>query len=48
MSEKVELGRKRNGFNGEFNTIHYFIANSLWGLFNDNAIKRSNNSKYKD
>ena len=38
MSEKVELGCKRNGFNGEFNTIHYFIANSLWGLY-DNAIK---------
>ena len=26
-------------------TINYFIDNSPWGLFSDNAIKRSNNSE---
>ena len=32
----------------QYNTIQYFIDNSPWGLFSDNAIKRSNNSKQKD
>ena len=28
----------------QYNTIQYFIDNSPWGLFSDNAIKGSNNS----
>ena len=32
---------------GVYNTIQYFIDNSPWGLFSDNAIKRSNNNNYK-